>query len=130
MNDQINPSHYNKYKYKPIDFFKDLFSKDQFDAYCISNVIKYICRWKDKGGVIDLQKARWFLINNISHFEVYTDAGAMDNCERFRSQLGYREAKVIKYMLNGFSCDAIKELELLIIENGGTIDHEDKNKKK
>ena len=25
------------------------------------NVIKYIIRYKDKGGVVDLEKARWYL---------------------------------------------------------------------
>ena len=121
--DQINPSYYNKYDYKPIDFLKDLFFKDQFDAYCIGNVIKYLCRWKDKGGVVDLQKARWFLLKKIRHFEVYKDLEALSRCERFRAQLGEREAKIIEYMLNGSSYkDAILVLNELILENGGTID--------
>ena len=25
------------------------------------NVVKYICRWQEKGGIIDLQKAKWYL---------------------------------------------------------------------
>jgi hypothetical protein len=29
--------------------------------YCEGNVIKYVTRWRDKGGVEDLRKAIWYL---------------------------------------------------------------------
>lgn len=31
------------------------------EATNTGNVIKYICRWKDKNGLEDLKKARWYL---------------------------------------------------------------------
>lgn len=31
------------------------------EAVCTANVIKYICRWKNKNGIEDLKKARWYL---------------------------------------------------------------------
>ena len=31
------------------------------DAVCTANVIKYICRWKHKNGIEDLEKAQWYL---------------------------------------------------------------------
>ena len=31
------------------------------EAVCTANVIKYLWRWKMKGGVTDLEKARWYL---------------------------------------------------------------------
>lgn len=31
------------------------------EAVCTGNVLKYIWRWKDKNGVEDLQKAKWYL---------------------------------------------------------------------
>lgn len=31
------------------------------EAVCTANVIKYVWRWKRKGGVEDLRKARWYL---------------------------------------------------------------------
>lgn len=31
------------------------------EAFCTGNVIKYICRWKDKNGIEDLEKAQWYL---------------------------------------------------------------------
>ena len=31
------------------------------------NVIKYICRWKDKNGIQDLEKAMWYIQHLIDH---------------------------------------------------------------
>jgi hypothetical protein len=31
------------------------------EAVCTANVIKYLWRWKMKGGVTDLEKAKWYL---------------------------------------------------------------------
>lgn len=31
------------------------------EAVCTANVIKYICRWKNKNGLEDLKKAKWYL---------------------------------------------------------------------
>lgn len=31
------------------------------------NVLKYMCRWKNKNGVQDLEKARWYLEHLIDH---------------------------------------------------------------
>jgi hypothetical protein len=31
------------------------------EAYCIGNAIKYLWRWKFKGGAEDLKKAKWYI---------------------------------------------------------------------
>lgn len=51
-----HPAHYNKGKIEVIDFIED--QKLDFDA---GNVVKYICRYDMKGGLEDLQKARFYL---------------------------------------------------------------------
>ena len=33
----------------------------EMDAVCTANAIKYLWRWKRKGGVEDLRKARWYI---------------------------------------------------------------------
>jgi len=54
--DEINPKHYNKHKIQPIDVIED------WDlSYALGNVVKYLCRYRDKGGVTDLKKAQWYL---------------------------------------------------------------------
>lgn len=37
------------------------------EATDTGNVIKYICRWKEKNGVQDLEKAKWYLEHLIDH---------------------------------------------------------------
>ena len=37
------------------------------EAVDTGNVIRYICRWKDKNGVQDLEKAMWYIQHLIDH---------------------------------------------------------------
>ena len=37
------------------------------EAVCTGNVLKYICRWKKKNGLQDLEKAQWYLNKLINH---------------------------------------------------------------
>lgn len=39
------------------------------EATDTGNVIKYICRWKGKNGLQDLNKAKWYLEHLIKHIE-------------------------------------------------------------
>ena len=39
------------------------------EATDTGNVIKYICRWKQKGGKQDLEKCVWYLQHLIRHLE-------------------------------------------------------------
>lgn len=37
------------------------------EAVDTGNAIKYVCRWKDKNGVQDLEKAMWYIQHLIDH---------------------------------------------------------------
>lgn len=39
------------------------------EATDTGNIIKYICRWKGKNGLEDLNKAKWYLEHLIKHVE-------------------------------------------------------------
>lgn len=39
------------------------------EATDTGNVIKYICRWKSKNGLQDLEKAKWYLEHLIDHIK-------------------------------------------------------------
>lgn len=39
------------------------------EATDTGNIIKYICRWKHKNGLQDLEKASWYLQHLIKHVE-------------------------------------------------------------
>lgn len=55
--DAINPSHYKRGSIEVIDFIED----QQLD-FRAANVIKYVCRYRDKGKPAeDLRKAAWYL---------------------------------------------------------------------
>lgn len=48
------------------------------EATDTGNIIKYICRWKNKNGLQDLKKARWYLEHLINHVEKYEAGNEMD----------------------------------------------------
>ena len=49
---QVGGSHYFDKPYQPWDFILDIGA-----GYCEGNIIKYISRWRDKGGPVDVRKA-------------------------------------------------------------------------
>ena len=62
--DETNPSHYRKGEIETIDYIKAALTPEQFDGYCIGNVINYVSRYKQKNPAspeTDLKKARWYL---------------------------------------------------------------------
>ena len=62
LNDLINhPSHYTTGKFEVIDYIMDKLTKEQFEGYCVGNVLKYVSRYRHKGGFQDLRKAQWYL---------------------------------------------------------------------
>lgn len=40
------------------------------EATDTGNVLKYMCRWKNKNGAQDLEKARWYLEHLIDHVKL------------------------------------------------------------
>ncbi len=62
MSDMINsPKHYTQNGIECIEAIKASMTSDGFLDYCKGNVLKYIWRWRDKGGAEDLEKARVYL---------------------------------------------------------------------
>ena len=59
--DMVNsPAHYNKAGIETIDMIESV-TGDGFEAYLQGNILKYLCRYKYKNGVEDLEKAKWYL---------------------------------------------------------------------
>ena len=70
MKDNINPSHYKQGKVECIDAIESAtINKKGLEAVCTANVIKYIWRCEEKGGLEDLRKAKWYLEKMISSIE-------------------------------------------------------------
>lgn len=61
--DKINhPPHYTQGSVECIDALAAVCADLQgMEAVCTANAIKYLWRWKHKGGADDLKKARWYI---------------------------------------------------------------------
>lgn len=62
MSDPVSPRHYRKvakcaHCAEPID----LIQFTETLPFCEGNVVKYVTRWRQKDGLQDLLKARWYL---------------------------------------------------------------------
>jgi hypothetical protein len=53
---QVGGNHYKKYKIQPVEFI----IKNNI-GFVEGNIIKYILRFKEKGGVQDLEKAKHYI---------------------------------------------------------------------
>jgi len=65
---QVGGNHYKNMAIQPVDYI--LANKL---GYCEANVVKYISRWKNKGGIDDLRKAKHYidmLIEDETHKEM------------------------------------------------------------
>ena len=55
-NKQVGGDHYKDLEIQPFEFIER-----NGLGYGVGNVIKYLCRYKSKGGIEDLQKARHYI---------------------------------------------------------------------
>jgi hypothetical protein len=53
---QVSGSHYKDFPIQPVEFIH----RNNI-PYIEGNVIKYISRWRDKGGLADLEKAKHYI---------------------------------------------------------------------
>ena len=56
LSQQVGGSHYKDMVIQPVEFIE----KNNL-GFCAGNVIKYICRYKNKNGIEDLKKARHYI---------------------------------------------------------------------
>ena len=60
--DNINPDHYkSETSLECIEAMELLFGFEAVLNFCVCNAWKYIWRWKNKNGVEDLEKAKWYI---------------------------------------------------------------------
>jgi Protein of unknwon function (DUF3310) len=86
LDEQVGGDHYRKMKVQPIEFI--LANNIPYTEGCI---IKYICRWRDKGGIKDLQKIKHYcdlLIESLPKEEDTTYI--VIGCEKIPLPVGYR----------------------------------------
>ena len=67
---QIGGNHYKDMKIQPLEF---IMANNL--PYCEANIIKYVCRYKSKNGLQDLNKARHYLDILIEHEQRRIESG-------------------------------------------------------
>ena len=64
------------------------------EAVDTGNAIKYICRWKDKNGIQDLEKAIWYIQHLIDHLNKEDEQKRVElTLEKYRDYM-YRNEEV------------------------------------
>ena len=58
---QIGGNHYASKAVQPWDAMQAWMSREEFAGYLRGNVIKYMARCNDKGGIEDVKKARHYI---------------------------------------------------------------------
>lgn len=58
---QLGGNHYTNKDIQPWEAMQAWMTEEQFKGFLMGNVIKYIARFQDKGGVLDLQKCKHYL---------------------------------------------------------------------
>ncbi len=61
MTSPISPSHYQQGEVECIDAIRSALSKERFEGYCQGNILKYVWRYRNKGGAEDLEKAKVYM---------------------------------------------------------------------
>lgn len=67
-----HPAHYqSETGMEAIDVIEAFtFDLKGIEAFDTGNILKYMCRWKNKNGVQDLEKAKWYLEHLIKHVKL------------------------------------------------------------
>lgn len=72
--DPVNrPAHYMSGGIECIDAMQAAFGAEAVKDFCLCNAFKYLWRHRQKNGVEDLKKARWYLNRMIREMEVTDD---------------------------------------------------------
>ena len=83
--DNINPAHYRQQPYECIEFTENM-------NFNLGNAFKYIWRYRDKNGIEDLKKARWYLQRQLDSAPMFSLFGLelckdlsrkLDECMRY-----------------------------------------------
>jgi hypothetical protein len=64
----MTPEHYYRLGIEPWDAMQAWMTVEEWRGFCRGNVIKYVARCNDKGGLEDLQKARDYLAKLIDSY--------------------------------------------------------------
>jgi hypothetical protein len=103
------PAHYQRAGIETIDYIRATLDGAGFEAYCIGNVLKYVSRYREKGGVEDLRKAQVYL-----GWAIQPTSGNRPNQPEACNPAAMREAKIAYDV----ACDRVRDF---LVEQGGDM---------
>lgn len=114
MIEQVDGRHYAG-TYQHWDWVRDVLEND----YLIGCGTKYVCRWRQKNGLVDLQKAETYYLKKLEQGRWaprQADQRKRDLTERLILEyaMGPREAIILHRSAQFLLCEALAELRLLI----------------
>lgn len=118
--DMVNhPSHYQSGSgLEVIDVIKAFTSNlTGIEATDTGNVLKYMCRWKNKNGVEDLKKAKWYLEHLIDNVENRIDSKEEDESDLIKALIDGIKNCDIDYMTHIFADKKEAERALSIMND-------------
>ncbi len=69
MNQINHPDHYTTGNIECIDAIKASMTATEFEGYLKGNCIKYLWRYRKKGGIESLHKCNWYLLRLINELQ-------------------------------------------------------------
>lgn len=105
-NRQHGGDHYKNRDYQHWDFICD-----NGAPYLIGCATKYVARWRDKGGKLDLEKAMHYLEKAMER-NVYPQC--YTGVEQFAEQLGDWEASTVRMIMRGDYVEAIGSIDYMV----------------
>ena len=118
--DMVNhPSHYQSESgLEVIDVIKAFTSNlTGVEATDTGNVLKYMCRWKNKNGIEDLKKAKWYLEHLIDNVENRIDSKEKDESDLIKALIDGIKNCDIDYMTHIFADKKEAERALSIMND-------------
>lgn len=90
-----HPKHYQSSSGLEVIQVVEAFTEDLtgIEATDTGNIIKYICRWKSKNGIQDLEKVMWYAQHLIDHLKIQSENAAVEN----NTEPSYREENKSEY---------------------------------
>lgn len=107
-NRQHGGGHYRKREYQHWDFVCDCGLH-----YLLGCATKYVARWRDKGGKLDLEKALHYL-DKAQEVGVKVRGVPLSKVMQFANQLQTMEGKIVTYIAAGDYEDARRNIQRLI----------------
>ena len=97
LDEQVGGSHYKDFVIQPVEFIH----RNGID-FLSGNIIKYVCRWKAKGGIEDLKKAKHYIELLIELSDNKSKRFPLKGCENCINESG--ECHAVKWGFCNCEC--------------------------